>query len=481
MKHTPYNVEICSIGNEITTGKIIDTHSQWLSKKLCSLGFIIKAHHSLTDNRSAIEQYIHRTHQDPSCQKIIITGGLGPTSDDLTVEAVSDYFVKKNLITSKNHEIITQLYSDQSSDHPRISPQQLDDLTKFKINNNRTILTKSKTNLIVIPNDIGTAHGLIFLIDKKPDNTQTIKPRFSQYNIENTQVFCLLPGVKSELHQMFNRYIANFFEKISPNLVTPKITQYLILGLTESQLDKKLKPIEKILKPDNFGIYLTDHGIILSFDSTTTHHNKDKIDSLIKLHLQDHLIEKIPPGSGNIASLIINTFIKKKLTLSVAESVTAGGIMAYLASISGCSQVVKGGAVVYTKEIKNKVLDIDLNLIDQYSTVSCEVSEALAINCAKKFNTDYSIAVSGYAGPIDQNHLNNDSIKKSCDDDGYMCIAIHRSPTKQTSSYANTWNFECRFRKHTKRTTLQRLTVLYALFCLWIVENQSSLVNALKK
>ena len=353
--------EIITIGDEILIGQIVNTNAAWLAKALTEIGVECVSIRTVRDSHEDICCAL-----DDALKKvdlIIFTGGLGPTNDDLTKNSLCEYF-KDSLVVNED-----VLY-DITAFFKKKGKEDILDL------NTNQALVPSKAK--VIRNRLGTAPGLFF-----------------QQKNKNIVAF---PGVPYEMKALMNQFILDFKkENELLNIVQKTI---FVRNIPESELASILKEWELAINSNIKLAYLPSPGLV-RLRLSCIGKNKDLLEKLIKMEL-DKLIRIInfEEAELDLADQVLKYFTKKNATLSVAESCSSGLIASYLASKSGCSQYFKGGIVAYNNIIKNEILDVEMHTITKHTAVSSQVVSKMAENVSKKFNSEYSIATSGYAGPF---------------------------------------------------------------------------------
>ena len=353
--------EIITIGDEILIGQIVNTNAAWLAKALTEIGVECVSIRTVRDSHEDICCAL-----DDALKKvdlIIFTGGLGPTNDDLTKNSLCEYF-KDSLVVNED-----VLY-DITAFFKKKGKEDILDL------NTNQALVPSKAK--VIRNRLGTAPGLFF-----------------QQKNKNIVAF---PGVPYEMKALMNQFILDFKkENELLNIVQKTI---FVRNIPESELASILKEWELAINSNIKLAYLPSPGLV-RLRLSCIGKNKDLLEKLIKMEL-DKLIRIInfEEAELDLADQVLKYFTKKNATLSVAESCSSGLIASYLASKSGCSQYFKGGIVAYNNIIKNEILDVEMHTIIKHTAVSSQVVSKMAENVSKKFNSEYSIATSGYAGPF---------------------------------------------------------------------------------
>ena len=357
--------KIVTIGDEILIGQIIDTNSVFISKQLIRIGFEVKKIVSIGDTK----EEILKTLEDSLgvYDLVILTGGLGPTNDDITKEAFCKFFNDKLV---HNQEILNHIENlfKKFTDNP------INELNRAQA------FLPSKANLI--PNIFGTAAGMSL---KKGDT-----------------LYISLPGVPFEMKPMLENYIIPNLKKDfkCPYIVNRTLLTY---GKGESYIAKKLVDFESHL-PSNFKLaYLPNYGRVrlrLSAKSEDKHELESEMDSLVsKLY---SIIGEIIVGYETLNPIeleIAKKLIKSNYTLSVAESLTGGLLSARLTSFPGASNFFKGSVTAYDTNVKINTLGVNKKTIKNHSVVSKEVADEMASNIKNILNSDFSISTTGNAGP----------------------------------------------------------------------------------
>jgi nicotinamide-nucleotide amidase len=356
--------EIITIGDEILIGQIIDTNSVFISKELNKIGVQVYQITSIQDERSHILDAFANAAKKVDI--VIVTGGLGPTKDDITKETfcefLNDQLVEDKMVLQHVKEIYKKFTNDPL-------PESL----------NQALVPSKAT---VLHNKFGTAPGM--WMEK-----------------ENT-VFVSLPGIPFEMKNLIKELV---LPKITDQFNRPYIYHktLLTIGMGESEIVKLIHVWADGL-PENIKLaYLPSlGGVRLRLSSKGKIENKVRgavDDQMEKLHF---LLEDIAIGYEDETTLvqqIAKLFIKKGKTLSIVESCTGGKIAEMITAEPGVSAFFKGSMVAYATNIKSSVLGVDEKLIKKYSVVSNEVAGAMAIQSNKVFETDYAISTTGNAGP----------------------------------------------------------------------------------
>lgn len=356
---------IVTIGDEILIGQIVDTNSSYIAKALDKVGIATHEMLSISDDKQHILDTFHSLQN--KVEVVIVTGGLGPTKDDITKKIFCDYF-EDNLV--ENEAVLIHVKSIIEGIYKRPITQ---------MNRDQALVpTKAK----VLFNQVGTAPGM--WMEK-----------------ENT-VFISLPGVPYEMKYLIdNEVIPNLVQKFErPYIVHQTIMTY---GRGESMIAEQIEAWENNL-PDFIKLaYLPSPGKV-RLRLTARGTNEEVLKSEIKSQVEklDLLIHDIIVGYNEdepIEVVLGRLLTEKKATISTAESCTGGKIASMLSSVPGASNYFKGSVVSYATQTKIDVLEIDENLIAKHGVVSAEVAKEMVISVQKLMNSDFAIATTGNAGP----------------------------------------------------------------------------------
>lgn len=356
---------IVTIGDEILIGQIVDTNSGFIAKSLDKIGVEVSEMISISDDKNHILETFAKLQN--KVDLVIVTGGLGPTKDDVTKKTFCDYFEDELVVDQRVLVHVTQLIEGF---YKRAITQM----------NKDQALVPSKCT--VLHNEVGTAPGMWM----KKENT----------------VFISLPGVPFEMKYLVEN---EFIPKVVVEYERPYIIHRTILtyGQGESLVAERIEDWENNLPEFIKLAYLPALGRVrlrLSARGTDKKILEEALEENIKS--LDAIIHDIIVGfdEDETIEFVIGKMLKKQnKTLSTAESCTGGMIAQVLTSVSGSSQYFKGAVVSYATEAKIAVLGIPESLINEYSVVSKEVVSAMALNIKEIMKTDYAIATTGNAGP----------------------------------------------------------------------------------
>jgi nicotinamide-nucleotide amidase len=355
--------ELLTIGDEILYGQIVDTNSQWMSVELDKVGIKVIRKTSVGDQEDEILTAFAEA--EKRADIILITGGLGPTSDDMTKPLLAKYFNCSLQMHEEALAEVTAFFKSRGREMTELNRQQ-------------AALPICCTK---ITNPVGTAPGMWFE--------------------RNNKVFMSMPGVPHEMKKMMTERV---IPKLKEKFQTPTIYHKVIrtIGIGESFLADKISSWENSL-PEHIKLaYLPSLGEVklrlTGFSDSST-----QIESEI-----DELVKKVQPLAGEyiygygeepIEETIGKMLRERKLTLSMAESCTGGYLSHLITSVAGCSDYFLGSMVPYSYEIKMRQLGVKPEVLEKYGAVSEQTIIEMANIVRAKFNTDIGVATSGIAGP----------------------------------------------------------------------------------
>jgi len=361
-------VEILSIGTELLLGNIVNTNAQWISEELSSLGLNHYRQSTIGDNSNRIIKLIKEISSRSNL--LITTGGLGPTPDDLTTEAIAKSF---------NASLYEREYLwDEIKKKLSVSGSSI----------NNSILKKQcffPKDAQIINNPRGTAPGMIW----KPIKDFTI---------------LTFPGVPSEMKEMWKETAVDFIKKNFSDEYIFFSKTLKFSGIGESTIAEKINNLLELKNP-TVAPYANLGEVKIRI--TARAKNEQEAENLInpvKQELKKDFSKFIfSENDDDLSSVLIKELIKRKESLVFAESCTGGLLSSFITAIPGSSKVFKGSIISYSNDLKQSLLNIPENLIKKYGAVSEEVAETMAINAKRKLNSDWSIAISGIAGPTGGN------------------------------------------------------------------------------
>lgn len=356
---------IVTIGDEILIGQIIDTNSAFIAKSLDKIGIDIHEVISISDSREHILETLK--YLQNQVELVVITGGLGPTKDDITKKTLCHYFEDELVV---NEQVLTHVTELIEGFYKRPISQ---------INKDQALVPSKAT---VLHNKVGTAPGMWL----KKENT----------------VFVSLPGVPYEMKYLIENEVV---PKVVREYKRPFIIHKTVLtyGQGESLVAERIEAWENNLPEFIKLAYLPSPGRVrLRLSARGTDEQvlqnaiEENVDSLSKI-IGDIIVGY--DENETLEVILGRLLTKNKMTVSTAESCTGGKIAQLLTSIPGSSAYFKGGVVSYATEVKTEILKVPQELIEKYSVVSREVAIEMALGAQKLLQTDYAIATTGNAGP----------------------------------------------------------------------------------
>lgn len=355
---------IITIGDELLIGQVINSNSAYIAEQLTLSGFPVQETLVVKDSEEDIHRAISQGFEKTDL--LVLSGGLGPTKDDITKGVICRYFGTTLTEDAASLERITKLFGERG-------------MAVSESNRSQAEVPKES---IVLPNYNGTAQGI--LIEK------------------SGKVLAALPGVPFEMKRMLKEeLIPHLIEKIKPeHFIIHRVVQ--TIGIGESALSDLLEPWEKQLPPHIKLAYLPRLGIVrLRLTGT----EKDKVK--LERELQEEVDKLTAIASDYIWSYednqleeVVGRLLKKKrATLALAESCTGGYLSHLITSVPGSSAYFKGAVVSYSDEVKRGVLNVREQNLKKYGSVSEAVVTDMALNVMNLLDVDYSVAISGIAGP----------------------------------------------------------------------------------
>jgi nicotinamide-nucleotide amidase len=373
--------EIITIGDEILIGQIVDTNSAFISKELNKIGVHVYQITSVQDDRAHILQAL--ANAEKNADLILVTGGLGPTKDDITKQTFCEFFDDTLVENSDVLKNIKDIFTTNIKRVPLPS-----NLEQAMVPSKATILN----------NNHGTAAGMWFEKEGK--------------------VFVSLPGVPYEMKALLTKDV---LPRVVKQFDRPFIYHKTLLtyGKGESEIQDIITTWEDALPSSIKLAYLPSLGRV-RLRLSSNGYDKEVLIDLVNSQMNQlrSMLSDISVGyedETTIQQRISEILQQRKATLSLAESCTGGAIAEEITAIVGASVYFKGGIIPYATHLKSDILGVDSALIEEYSVVSIQVAEAMAKHCNKLFSTTYALATTGIAGPTKGDGL---------DEVGTVCIAI---------------------------------------------------------
>lgn len=356
------NAEIIAVGSEMLTHKRVDTNSLFLTEQLNNLGIEVTAKHVIGDDLERLAGTIRRALG--AAQIVILSGGLGPTEDDLTRDAIALAIDRRLVFNASINDGIEQRFRQMNRAMPEINRRQAMVIEGAHI----------------LSNDRGTAPG--------------------QWIEDAGAILISLPGPPHELKSMFTRQCLPRFERVAPPLVI-RTLELRISGMSESELDQAISPIYKPY----------DNPV-----TTILAHNADmQVHLRARCATEGETMRLLAEVGGKIDAVLgdriysrngdpLEAVVGKKLlslhsTLAVAESATGGGLAERITGIPGSSAWFVGGFIAYTKRMKIELLGVPQEILDQFGAVSAQTAEAMASGARRRTGATWAVSITGNAGP----------------------------------------------------------------------------------
>ncbi len=355
--------EIITVGDELLIGQVIDTNSAWLGQMLNKYGIKINRINSISDNADEIKAQLTESIQ--RADLIIMTGGLGPTKDDITKKTLAEYFNMGWRIDEAVMAQLVEFYKSRGREMLEVNKLQAD-----LPNGCKTLF-----------NSWGTAPGMWFDVEGK--------------------VVISMPGVPYEMKNIFEH---NALPLIAEKFKQPTLFHQTIvtINVPESILAKRIEHIEDTLPNYIKLAYLPNWNMVRLRLTGTEQEGKNIVEEIkeITAQIQSILCDAIVATDDlNMAEIVFNLLSAKNKTLSIAESCTGGFVSHQITQISGASKVFVGAVISYSNSVKHHQLGVESTLFETVGAVSEQVVSQMAEGVRERLATDYAIAISGIAGP----------------------------------------------------------------------------------
>lgn len=358
------NAEIITIGTELLLGQILDTNSLYLSKKLSEIGVNLYYKTSVGDNIARIKETLSIAAS--RSELIIVTGGLGPTVDDVTRDAIAEWTGKKLVLDNNLLLKIEDFFKNRN----------------IKMPEDNKLQAYIPEGALILENKVGTAPGFILQ--------------------NNSKIIVCVPGVPAEMKPMIETGVIPYLiEKFGAGKFVILSKRIKLTGLPESLINEKIKDI--FIESRNPTVAILAHQTEIEIRLTAKAENRGKTKELID-NLKKEVYNRL---GGNIygedeetlEEKVADLLKKKKLTVSTAESCTSGLLAYRLTNIPGSSQYFLGGLNTYSNQSKINFLGVPKEVIEKYGAVSKECAAQMAQRCRGKFGSDIAVAITGIAGP----------------------------------------------------------------------------------
>jgi nicotinamide-nucleotide amidase len=354
--------EVLTIGDELLRGEIVDSNKSFLSERLLRLDIETCFQSSVRDVPSDMSDALRRAVERSDV--VLVSGGLGPTRDDLTIEVLAKTFDRKLLLHAPSLEALREFYARVGREMPEINTKQ----------------AWMPEGAEALPNPIGTAPGCMLLVGEVP-------------------IFCM-PGVPRELHRMLDEQVLPRIDARHPGRAVVRARILRTFGMGESNLEEALSGVarggEVVLGfrtafPDNLLRPLTRAATAAEADARL-----EQVCAAIRERLGPLIYAE---GDETLESVVGRLLRERGRTLAVAESCTGGMLAERITSVAGASDYFLGGVVAYANAAKQALLGVPGTLLEQHGAVSEPVARAMAEGVRARFGADLAIATTGISGP----------------------------------------------------------------------------------
>lgn len=353
--------EIISIGNELLSGNTLNSNATFIARKLHETGITVKYIQTIGDEAGAIKESLGQAMG--RSQIVLITGGLGPTHDDITKKVVAEYFGSKLIFQEGIYQRIREMFENRGISMPEVNRNQA--------------LVPEKADLM--PNPVGTAPGMVFKVEKK--------------------YAFVMPGVPQEMMAIVEDSVVPRLRRECPECRVA-VNLFRTTGIAESAIYEKIEHnlpafsgYEIAFLPRFTGV---DLRVIRSGKELDDQDKFNKFKNILFKQVSDYIYSEENIGLEEVLGRLLKL---KKETVAVAESLTGGLIQDRITNIPGSSSYFLGGAVTYSNEAKTEFLGVNEETLLTHGAVSAEVASEMARGAQKKFRSDLVISTTGIAGP----------------------------------------------------------------------------------
>lgn len=357
------NAEIIAVGSELLLGQIVNTNARFLSRQLADLGINVFYHTCVGDNPERLKAVIEIAEERSDL--LIFTGGLGPTKDDLTKETISKH-VNKRLIMNYDALQSIELFFERTN---RMMTE----------NNKKQAIVLEDSH--ILPNDHGMAPGMLLDGEK--------------------HIYMLLPGPPKEMEPMFLKYGYPALRSLLQveDVILSRVLRFF--GIGEAMLETEIEDLIDAQTNPTIAPLASDGEVTLRL--TAKH---EQMDTALRLldETENEIISRVGEffygyDETSLMHELIKLIKEKKLTIACAESLTGGMFQQEFTTVPGAGELLKGGVVCYTNEVKSNVLNVQKETIAENGVVSEQCARELAKNVASLMNADIGISFTGVAGP----------------------------------------------------------------------------------
>ena len=350
---------IVTIGDELLIGQVQDTNAAWLARKLAGLGIPVRRTVTVGDEAQDIAAAIGEALE--STALVLATGGLGPTHDDVTREAVADHLGVPLRLNALAYQAVERFFAERGRAVPPHGER----------------VAMVPEGFVALPNSVGTAPGLW---------------------MEKEAVLVLVPGVPREMKAIFDEEVApRLRRRLSPDAISHRTL--CTAGVGESDLQEMLGDISHLLGPDIRLAYLPRPGQVrlrLTGGGARAGPKLDRLEAHVRARLGAHIFGT----EGDVLEAVLGSLLRGRgLSIALAESCSGGLGLHMLTNVPGSSDYVAGGVVAYSNAAKRSLLDVPAAALESHGAVSREVALKMAQGVRARFGADAGLGITGIAGP----------------------------------------------------------------------------------
>lgn len=355
------NAHIISVGTELLMGEILNTNTKYIAEELNIIGIDVYRQSVVGDNLSRIVSELTRAFEEADI--VITTGGLGPTKDDLTKEAAAAFLKREMILDEATLDGLVKFFSKRG----------------IAVNEGNKKQAYFPVGSVIIKNNNGTAPGCLIEFDLK--------------------TLIILPGPPREVIPMMEEYVLPYLEKRSDKMFATKVVN--IAGIGEGNMEEMILDLVENQSNPTIAPYAKEKGLTLRVTASAP--SKEEAEILIEPVLEqikERLGENIVAiGDTDLESVVSKMLIDKKLSISVAESCTAGLLAGRLVNYPGISAVFNQGYITYSDEAKIRMLGVRKETLEEYGAVSEQTAAEMARGAAQGSGSDIALSITGIAGP----------------------------------------------------------------------------------
>ena len=410
------NVELINTGSELMLGRVLNTHQQWLCRRLADLGHVVTRQVSVADAGSEIQNAVREALG--RADLIITTGGLGPTSDDLTRELIAELLGKKLVESKTVLAHIEKFFAQRNRSRPEKSGAE----------------TFVPEGALVFLNAFGTAPGLAMKIEDRSWELgvggQAAPSAICHLPSASPKWLVMLPGPPRELRPMFDESVMPLLQREFADEIFICRT-LLTTGLGESRVQEFVEPALAPLVQQGLGVgYCARPGAVdvrLTAAGAAAGKTVVAAEAVVQRILGEHIFGR---DDDELESVVVKFLAQRNQTLALAESCTGGLIASRITDVPGASSVFLGGVVSYADSAKEKILGVQPETLQRHGAVSEAVAREMVAAARAKFGADFALAVTGIAGP------GGGSPEKPV---GTVFVALASANGVEVKKYLNVW------------------------------------------